>query len=136
METKRNCSIDLLRMISMIMVVCNHTLSWGGLIEGSLVPGTSNYFICNILYALCLVAVNCFVLITGFFQCTSTFKLKRLISTWGMAIFYSVVIHLILTIIGVLPFSFRELIKHILVFTMNRYWFVTAYLYCIWCHHF
>lgn len=120
--------MDLLRIICMMMVVCIHTLGWVGLIENTLAPGTPNYFICNILFAFCLVAVNCFVMITGYFQCTSTFKLKKCVSTWGTALFYSIVIYFILILTGNLDFSLKELIKHTMVFTLDRYWFITAYL--------
>ncbi|MBQ7982534.1 MAG: acyltransferase family protein [Clostridia bacterium] len=105
METKRNLSIDLLRILCMILVIVRHSLNHGGLIKESLIPGTPNYFICNILFAFCLVAVNCFVLITGYFQCTSTFKLKKLISTWSAAIIYSVTIYITLVMTGTIGFS-------------------------------
>ena len=42
---KRDVNLDLLRMISMIMVVGLHTLGWGGLIEGTLTPGTANWYL-------------------------------------------------------------------------------------------
>ena len=128
-KNSRSISIDLLRIISMIMVVSLHSMNHGGLIEKSLIPGTPNYFLCNILYALCHVAVNCFVMITGYFQCTSTFKLKKLIGVWGSAVFYSGVMYLILCAASLASFSVTGFIKQLMVLTLDQYWFITAYLF-------
>ena len=91
---KRDTSLDLLRIISMIMVVCLHTVGWGGLVEGALIPGTGNWYLGNAMQALSLQAVNCFVLISGYFLCTSQFRLGKLVSTWVQAVFYSVGVYL------------------------------------------
>jgi len=128
MSVKRNTNLDLLRILSMLMVVILHTMGHGGLIQNTLIPGTFNYYICNIVYAFSLVAVNCFVMISGYFLCTSGFKLKKLVQVWGLALFFSVTVYLVLVGIGSCTFSLRECVKSILVMTTKRYWFVTAYL--------
>lgn len=128
MEKRRNLNLDLLRILCMLMVVCIHSLGWGGLIENRLIPGTANYFLCNTLFAFCLLAVNCFVMISGYYLCTSAFKLKKLVQVWGCAFFYSVSIYFVLIMTGLERFSLKELIKHCMVFTLDRYWFITAYL--------
>lgn len=131
MEKERNRNLDLLRIVSMLMVVFQHAFGWGGLLN-DVTPayGTANWYICQIGEAFCLVAVNCFVLISGYFLCTSQFKLKKWFSIWGQALFYSVGIYLILAIVRgeATEFSIKELLKCTLVFTMDRYWFVTDYL--------
>lgn len=129
MENNRNSSLDLLRIVCMFMVVFIHTLGWGGLVENSLVPGTYNWYLGNYMHTLSLQAVNCFVLISGYFLCTSKFKLSKLVLTWIQVFFYSVAIALILMIFHEgTAFSVKELIKCALPFTMDRYWFVTDYL--------
>lgn len=131
---KRDTSLDLLRIISMIMVVCLHTVGWGGLVEGALIPGTGNWYLGNVMQALSLQAVNCFVLISGYFLCTSQFRSEKLVSIWVQAVFYSVGVYIILALVrGEAAFSLKELIKCSLVVTMDRYWFVTDYilLYCL-----
>lgn len=131
----RDIGLDLLRIISMIMVVCQHTVGWGGLVESALIPGTVNWYQGNAMNTLSLQAVNCFVLISGYFLCTSQFHLGKLVSTWIQAAFYSAGVYIILTLAcreGTV-FSLKELIKCGLVVTMDRYWFVTDYmlLYCL-----
>lgn len=129
MDNNRNSSLDLLRIVCMAMVVCLHAVGWGGLVEKALVPGTYNWYLGNAMQTLSLQAVNCFVLISGYFLCTSKFKLSKLVLTWIQVLFYSVGIALLLMIFHEgTPFSIKELIKCALPFTMDRYWFVTDYL--------
>lgn len=131
MAMERNRNLDLMRIISMFMVVCLHSFNHGGLLS-DIAPayGTANWYICQAAFALCNVAVTCFVLNSGYFLCTSRFKLKKWISTWGHALFYSVGIYLVLSGVhgGGTVFSLKELMKCGMVFTLKRYWFVTAYL--------
>lgn len=128
MKQERDYGLDLLRIICMLMVVCLHAFNHGGLVEGTLVPGTANFYLGNAMFALCLLAVNCFVMISGYFLCTANFKLKKLISIWGQAFFYSVSTHCIVMLLGHQAFSFKELANSILVISLKRYWFVTAYV--------
>lgn len=126
MNVSRNTNLDLLRIISMLMVVCLHFFNHGGLVEDALVYGEANWYLGNIIYAFCTVAVNCFVLISGYFLCNASFKLKKLASIWVQALFYSVGLYLLCSLRSGL--SITELIKSGLVMTLQRYWFVTAYL--------
>lgn len=97
---KRDINLDILRILCMFFVVTIHCLGRGELVEGTAIRfGTINYHITQILNALLLVAVNCFVLISGYFLCTSRFKLNRLISVLGQAVFYSVFIYIFIVFI-------------------------------------
>ena len=48
MRKERNMSLDLLRIISMLMVVWIHSFSHGGLFE-ALTPGSVNWYGANVL---------------------------------------------------------------------------------------
>ena len=65
-KEKRNIGLDLLRILSMFMVLILHLLGKGGMLEKE-----SNsqiyYLIYNFMEILCIVAVNCYVLISGYF---------------------------------------------------------------------
>lgn len=111
----------------MLLVVLSHVFTHGGLVNDQLVPGTPNWFLGNLLYPLSLVAVNCFVLLSGYFQCTSRFKLKRVASVWVQSLFYSVVLYVTVSLyLG--NFSITDLVKRVFVVVTEQYWFVTAYL--------
>lgn len=127
---QREPALDLLRILSMIMVVCLHCCNHGGVLGEGLAPGTVNWVLANTVFALAFVSVNCFVLLSGYFQCTSQFKLRRFASTWLQTFFYSVLLCLIINIIcpGESISLIKELIKSSIVVSMSQYWFVTAYL--------
>lgn len=131
MKEKRNYALDLLRIVSMVMVVFLHCYNKAGL-SNNITPayGTANWYFIQSLNILCYVAVNCFVLISGYFLCTSSFRLRRWVSVWGQALLYSVGIYLLLALTGLggTTFSFLEFAKSCIVFPSGRYWFVRAYL--------
>lgn len=123
----RNYNFDLLKVIAMLMIVLVHSFSHGGLRDG-LVPGTLNYYVGNLIYAPGLVSTNCFVLVSGYFLCTSTFKLKKLLSIWAQVVFYSLVVYLVCCVFDSSLLSVKELIKSTLAVSCRRYWFATDYV--------
>ena len=126
-KTKRNMNMELLRIISMYMVVILHYLGHGGAVYGT-VPMEINYLFTYILKAFCIVAVNCYVLISGYFLLESEFKIKRLFKIWFQVIFYSVGIYFVLVIAKLIPFSFKNVTFSMLPVLMGQYWFVTTYV--------
>ncbi len=126
MNNKRNAGLDILRVLSMLMVVSWHFLCHGGLVGYALKPVSANWFLGNLLYSASMPAVNCFVLISGYFLCTAQFKAKRVSYVWAQTVFYSVLLYAIFGMDG--DFSVLRLASKAIVLTMNRYWFVTAYL--------
>ena len=119
--------MDFLRIICMFLVVCHHFCDHGGLLGDQLITGSSNWFLGNLLYPFTLVAVDCFVLLSGYFQCTSRFKLKRVVSTWVQVVTYSIALYAAVTLLlGGL--SVADLVKSALPVISDQYWFVTAYL--------
>lgn len=123
---KRDSGLDLLRIICMLMVTMLHFFNHGQLID-NVTPGHYNWYLGNIVYSLCFVCVNCFVMLSGYFQCTSKFKLRRIVSVWVQCLTYSVCLYIISALYQG-QFSVTELIKNGLVVTLERYWFVTSYL--------
>lgn len=124
---ERNESLDLLRVLCMFLIVLGHSIVHGQVTEH--VPIFSvNYFLTYILYALLIVHVNCFVLLSGYFQCEKEASLSKVISLWGHIFFWSVACYLVFVVIGQEPFSIKSIIKAALPFTQQRYWFATTYL--------
>ena len=56
------------------------------------------------------------------------FRLQKAISLWIQAFFWSALLYVLLSVFGVIPFGIKNLIKALLPFTQQRYWFVTSYL--------
>lgn len=127
-----NVSLDMLRVVVMFLIVLSHVMLHGKVLEQTEVF-TTNYYVNYIIYAFISVHVNCFVLISGYFLSTKALKYKQIFSLWGKMLFWSFFILLFLFAIGVVPFSFKTIIKALLPFTQQRYWFMTTYLlmYCL-----
>ena len=92
MKKERNSSIELLRIISMIMIILLHFLGGTGYI-GIIEEGTKNYYLTNILESLAIVGVNVFVLISSYFLINSNkVKLRKVIDLLLIMIFYGLII--------------------------------------------
>lgn len=130
MVKERNVALDLLRITCMLLIVLRHSIGPGG-VSDALQYGSTMWYVIEIIMVFTIPAVNCLVLISGYFLCTSRFKLSKLVSLWVEVCFYSVGTYLVLVILPVtgIVFSLKELIKCCLVFTMDRYWFVTDYFF-------
>ncbi len=132
-KTGRMANLELLRCIAMMMVIVLHYLGKGGLLgesaDGTL-TGAQN--LAWVLESFCIVAVNVYMMISGYFLSTSSFKLKRLLGLWLQVWFYSVGIGLIGAFTGLLPaeeFDTHYLLTLLFPITMEHYWFMTAYVF-------
>lgn len=119
----------------MVMITIHHILVHGlGLSalqnEGTLCYGFSVF----LLNAFCVVGVNCFFFISGFFGIS--FSEKKIIYLWLECVFYTFLWTLCLSAIsGVDTVSFVQLAKEgvkIIVPFLTDYWFIPAYFFlCI-----
>lgn len=127
MNKNRNISLDILRIISMIMIISLHYLNHGQVLE-KLDFGTLNYNISYFIKSLCIVAVNCYILISSYFLIDKNFNIKRIIKIGLEVIIYSILIYFILVITNVIDFNKVDLIKSIFPITTGSYWFVSSYI--------
>ena len=124
----RNPSFELLRIVSILMIVMSHVMNvWMGAILRDVELFSVNYFIGWWIEAYIIVAVNCFVLISGYFMVEQRFRLKRLMLLWLEVVFYTVGIYLVFCGLGLTVFSPVELLRQFLPISTNSLWFVTAY---------
>lgn len=132
-EKKRLANLELLRCVAMLMVVVLHYLGKGGLLAdltgerlGSV--GTAAW----LLEAFCIVAVNVYMFISGYFLCASSFKLSRLLQLWLQVWLYSVTFGLIGALTGVVAETTVDthyFLTLLFPVTMGHYWFMTAYVF-------
>ena len=127
-QTARNLAVDALRICAMIMVTILH-ITGHGLENAKIIPLSGTYWIVLIIRVFSSVAVNCFVLITGYFLSMQNIKFRKLIMLWLQVWMYSAGIYLLLCMIpttGVM-FSTKELIRNGLPLLSNQYWFFKYY---------
>ncbi len=130
---KRMTNLELLRCIAMMMVVVLHYLGKGNILS-DLTEGRmgSMEAVAWILEAFCIVAVNVYMLISGYFLCATPFKLSRLIKLYLQLWFYSVGVSGLGIVTGVYPLEnveVHDLLTFVFPVSMGHYWFITAYIF-------
>ncbi len=128
---EKNANIELLRMISMFMVVVLHALGKTNLLADLYQERTVNACIAWILEALSISAVNIFILISGYFLVNSEFKIRRLITLICQVMFYSLLSLIICLAIGIEGkenVNVYYLLQTIFPIHMDIFWFMTAYI--------
>ena len=122
---QRNIGLDLLRLLAMFFIVLIHVNKFGDLLQ-------NNFFVIDFLpiysfECLGIVAVNCFVLISGFFLIKQEFRLKKLVSLIAEITFYTILLFIIAVIIKT-PMNLKLLIKGLFPITFGVHWFITCYI--------
>jgi surface polysaccharide O-acyltransferase-like enzyme len=131
-ETKRLINFELLRIIAMLMVVTMHYLLKAEMLP-SLTDAVNGYHIFGwALESFCIVAVNIFVLISGYFMVKSQFKFRRFFRLIAQVLFYTLLIPLVLSVFGLPLIAEQEgvygFIEYILPLSTGHYWFISAYI--------
>lgn len=127
-ERKRQLNVEMLRCFSMICIVCWHYLVHGDVLK-YLDIHSKSYILLQALATICSTAVNCYILITGYFSITikvqkkeKFFRIIRQIS------FYSIVISAFFVLFQGKRLSLYFIISSIFPVLTGRYWFITCYL--------
>ncbi|MGT2933883.1 acyltransferase [Streptococcus catagoni] len=118
--------LDLLRIISMFMIVITHVLGKGGL--RSTVSGEADsYFVTTwIMQVLVYGAVNCYALISGYVGANATYKYSKLANIWLQVFFYTFTITALFALCG-FPVSFNDWRHAFFPIVSGEYWYMTAY---------
>ena len=130
-KKQRIVSIELLRILAMLMVVMLHYLSKGELLEAMTGPLSANGYIAWLIEAFAIVAVNVYMLISGFFLVESGFKAGRIAELVCQVLFYSLLVPPVLMALGILhaeDLTIYKLLQYIFPTQMEHYWFATAYV--------
>lgn len=132
-EKKRMANQELLRCVAMMMVIVLHYLGKGGLLKELTEPGFCSLdFTAWGLESLCIVAVNVYMLISGYFLCESSFKFSRLINLYLQIWVYSFAVGMIGAFTGIMEKTEMDIhffLTLIFPVNMEHYWFLTAYLF-------
>ncbi len=126
---ERNFGIDLLRIISMLMIVMLHVLGCGGVLGSATDFWRSGIAWSFEIAAYC--AVNCYALISGYVGINSKHKPYSLINLWIQVAFYSITIAVFMFLIRPEIISIKGIIPFFLPVTFEKYWYFTAY-FAMW----
>ena len=129
-------NFDLLRIFAMFMVVVSHYIYHGIKGQDSLAVyyqfdsfmGGFNWFTMESLYVISCVAVNCFVMISGYFLIDKlNLRWKGILKIWLQAFFYCLVFLMIMLLTGE-NVGIKDVMKELFPVYGARYWFLTTYM--------
>lgn len=127
-KKNREANLDLLRIVSMLLIVFLHSIDHSGVLENAENCGMGMYFYIRFTYAMCMVCVNIYVMLSGYFMVNAKFRLHKLVALWMEAAFYGFVLKLVFMLTGKEAFSVFSLVSCFFPILTGRYWFLTIYV--------
>jgi surface polysaccharide O-acyltransferase-like enzyme len=128
-KNQRKSNFELLRILSMLMIVIWHVCVHGIEKNGDFSNMTEiNNFIYYLIKSLTVVGVNIYILISGYFLCKSKYKLQKTVRLVFETFVFSMGIYLTLVTFGFVTFSIKTLVTSLFPVFFGEYWFVSVYL--------
>ena len=127
---KRKSNIELLRIVLILMIIVLHYFNgnMGGVLK-HVEEGTINYYLAHLLESLCIVAVNAFVLITGYFSYKKEVaKVSKVVNLLIVMVFWGMVLSTLTVLVIATQNIDSEVVKSVIKSATNQ-WFVI--IYCI-----
>ena len=138
---KRQLNYELLRIIAMLMIVSLHYLSKGGILGDPIrTDMTATGYTAWLMEAFCIVSVNVYVLISGYFgvnvhgsgiygkKLTFWEVLRRPIKIWKQVFFYSMLFGCGALIAGIQEFDLYKFFSYCFPIVTEHYWFASSYI--------
>lgn len=133
-DQKRMANYELLRILAMVMVVVLHFLTHSDCLISLDQSLDSVRILGTLLEFFCLVAVNVYVFISGYFGVNSSFKPSKAVMLLCQIWFYALLIPLVLSAAGVPVVAWEEgrlnlygLVQYVFPIETEHYWFATSY---------
>lgn len=145
-EKKRQANFELLRIIAMMMVIVLHYIVKGKMSVKLSEDGSLTNHIWWLIQGFCNVAVNVYILISGYFMVKSQWRISKLVKLVCQVLFYSIVVGLVMygisrfDIFGpsltsvyeragvAAKYTLTDWLNIILPIEYEHYWFATAYV--------
>lgn len=125
---KRQANIELLRIISMLMVIFWHFMVHGERLSDQEKIFTDIFLFEWVMETFCIICVNLYVMISGYFLVDSKFNLRKLIMLLLEVWFYSAGFFLISVAMGGAKLSLDEIAHAFFPVLTRQYWFVSVYV--------
>ena len=126
---QRSSNIELYRIILIVLVIAHHYVMNSSL--SSIIathPFTARSIFFNLFGMWGKTAINGFVMISGYFMCTSHITFKKYMKLLGKVIIYGVLIGIIFALTGHYQLTIREVIRWINPFDSLSNNFVSCFL--------
>ena len=124
--TRRIVGIDILKIFSMAMIVCWHMLGHGSVLEAC-IKFSKRYYLFLLIQTICICAVNCYAIISGYVNFESKKKIRNLIKLYLQVFFYSFILALLMSFITKTKFE----IQYMFPIYKKTYWYFSCYFLVI-----
>ncbi|MBR2244724.1 MAG: acyltransferase [Prevotella sp.] len=128
----RERNFEVMRTWAMFSIVIYHCMCHGigsdYAFDLQLPVSLFNFTFSDLILVIGSIAVNLYVLVSGYFLVNAKFKVSRIIRTWVSAFFYSVVITTLFLLLSLEPWSIVTLGKSFFPLSTDAYWFVSQYI--------
>lgn len=122
---ERNASVELLRILAMLMIIIMHCMAWSGALYDQSEQLEHFYWL---IEAMCVPSVDVFVLISGYYLVTSRFKARNLVRILGTVWSYAFLCSLLNAVLVGETITAFAIFKMLFPVLTKQYWFVNAYL--------
>lgn len=136
MEKSRKSNIELLRIISMFLIVMHHFALHSKLYFSAEII-TINQLWCEFIEMGGKIGVVIFVLISGYFLITSTsVDILKTVKMILQVTFYSLGIYCIMCATSIEKWNYRDFVESLFPIIFEKYWFFSAYFVLYLLHPF
>lgn len=128
--SKRNAGVDLLRIVSMCMIIVIHMNGYGKASE-MIGAFSLKYFLAQMLTFFVVCSVNVYAMISGFVNGTKTLqenRIKKFFKLWIQVFFYSVFFMLIFKSLYPTEIGRHQMIESLFPAMSIQYWYFTYYI--------
>lgn len=122
---KRQTNFELMRIISMILIIIWHIIIHSGIREGT--SGTINLLV-QFIYIFISIHVNSFVLVSGYFGYEKSISYKKILSLFYQTWFYKAIFVIVFVTFGISKISTVQFVRELLPLNTEDYWFINCYL--------
>lgn len=131
--TERTTNIELYRILMMLLIIAHHYVVNSGLTaaDGPIyaAPMAAHSLFLLLFGAWGKMGINCFLLITGYYMCTSHITVRKFAKMFFEVLFYRLALNTIFWLTGYVPFSGRSLFYTMFFFNSVATDFFNVYLY-------
>lgn len=112
LRKERQSNIELYRIIVMLLIIAHHSVVNSGVMQEFIIDGLR---VKPLFFAFLgmwgKTGIDCFVLITGYFMCTSKITVRKFLKLFLEIEFYAITIYLAFAFFGVVKFSSLDFVK-------------------------
>lgn len=126
-KQERESNIEVLRFLAMFLIVIGHQATHGFDVAKLACNAAGTFTIAMSQGAR--IAVDIFVLITGYYSVDQTIKWKKVFTLYRQVWFYSVSVLLIVSLCFCRQLTINEILKYVFPIYTSQFWFASCFLF-------